>query len=104
MRMRTEALKDNRLTVRASEEITILIKNAAELSGMSLSQFIIEATTSKAHEEIERHQKFKLSFETAEKVFAIFDNPPPPNQNLINAAKRYKAKSDGQHKNIKQST
>lgn len=90
--MNTSLLKDSRLTARVSEETTELVKNAAELLGMSLSQFIIEATTSKAHEEIERHQKIKLSYETANTVFAIFDNPPPPNNNLINAAKRYKAK------------
>ena len=81
--------KEARLVARVSSSTQELIKTAAELSGVTLSQFLIEAARSKASTIISETQTVKLTLEGAESFFAAFDNPPEPNERLKAAADRY---------------
>ena len=97
-------LKDTRLVARVSQDIQELISNAAEISGSTLSQFLVDAATAKALDVISQAQTVKLSMAGASKVFEAIENPPAPNKKLMAAAKRYQEKgvvTDGHSGSIK---
>ena len=86
----TVASKEARLVARVSEDIQELVKNAADLSGSTLSQFITEAVVSKAYSVIEQVNTIRLTIDGADRIFEALDNPPSPNDKLLAAADRYK--------------
>ncbi|WP_052481430.1 type II toxin-antitoxin system TacA family antitoxin [Gilvimarinus agarilyticus] len=81
--------KSTRLVARVSQTTQDLIRNAAELSGVTISQFLIEAARTKASKIISEAQTIQLSMEGADSFFAAFDNPPEPNERLKAAAAQY---------------
>lgn len=88
--MNSVTAKEARLVARASTDVQELIKYAADLSGATISQFIIEAATAKANSVIEKVKKIQLSIEDANNIFNALENPPAPNQALLTAATRFK--------------
>lgn len=82
--------KSARLVARASEDVQRTIQMAAEFSGATISQFLIDAAMSKATAVIDQSRNIHLSLEEASSVFAILENPPSPNNAFLAAAKRYK--------------
>jgi uncharacterized protein (DUF1778 family) len=82
--------KSVRLVARASEDVQRTIQQAAEFSGATMSQFIIDATMSKATAVIDQARNIYLSLEEANTVFAILENPPSPNNAFLAAAREYK--------------
>jgi len=69
--------KENvRLVARAPKDVQEIIINAAELSGASMSQFMVDAALEKAKEVVERNRLLMLSMEGANRFFEALDNPP----------------------------
>ena len=87
--MNPTAPKSERLVARVSQDVQELIIMAAEISGATLSQFIVESATSKANKVITQSQTIKLSMKGAQAVFSALENPPSPNNKLKAAALRY---------------
>ncbi len=88
--MNSPAPKSTRLVARVSQDVQALINNAANISGATLSQFIVEAATTKALNVISQARTVSLSLAGATKVFNAIENPPPPNSKLKAMAERYK--------------
>ena len=82
--------KDTRLVARTSTEIQKIIQRAADYSGATLSQFLIESAMEKAVNVIERAETLHLSMTGADALFAALENPPKANSKLLKAAKHYK--------------
>jgi uncharacterized protein (DUF1778 family) len=87
--MNSTALKSERLVARVSQDVQELIQQAAELSGATISQFLVESATSKAHSVITQSQTIRLSMQGAQAIFEALENPPSPNNKLRAAAQRY---------------
>ena len=87
------ASKEVRLVARVSQDVQELVKNAAEMSGATLSQFIVDAVTAKATMVIEQARTIRLTLDGADRVFGALDNPSPPNRKLLAAARRMKEKN-----------
>jgi len=87
--MTVVAPKDARLVARVPQDVQEFVKNAADISGATLSQFIVEAVTSKARKVIDSEQNIQLTMKGAEAVFAALDNPLPINNKLLAVAKRF---------------
>ncbi len=69
--------KENvRLVASMPKDVQEIIINAAELSGASMSQFMIDAALDKAKEVVERSRQLMLSMEGADRFFEALDNPP----------------------------
>jgi uncharacterized protein (DUF1778 family) len=66
--------------------------NAAELSGATLNQFVVQSALEKANSILERERVLNLTLRDAETIFEAIENPPPPNKQLIEAAQAYKEK------------
>lgn len=82
--------KETRLVARTSAEIQEVIQRAADYSGATLSQFLIESAIEKARHVIERTETLHLSMAGADALFAALENPPKVNAKLLEAAKHYK--------------
>lgn len=82
--------KETRLVARTSQEIQEIIQRAADYSGATLSQFLIESAMEKARTVIERTEALHLSMAGADALFAALENPPKANKKVLKAALRYK--------------
>ncbi len=82
--------KETRLVARTSVEIQEIIQRAANYSGTTLSQFLIESAMEKARNVIERTEVLHLSMASADALFAALENPPKANNKLLKAAQHYK--------------
>ncbi|THB66337.1 MAG: DUF1778 domain-containing protein [Gammaproteobacteria bacterium] len=82
--------KETRLVARTSSEIQEIIQRAADYSGATISQFLIDSAMEKACRIIERTETLQLSMSGADALYAALENPPKPNKKLIEAAKKYR--------------
>lgn len=82
--------KETRLVARTSTEVQEVIQRAADYSGATLSQFLIESAMEKAHDVIQRTESLHLSMDAADSLLAALENPPKANSKLLRAAKRYR--------------
>uniref|UniRef100_UPI0036DDA0DC type II toxin-antitoxin system TacA family antitoxin n=1 Tax=Photorhabdus sp. RM322S TaxID=3342825 RepID=UPI0036DDA0DC len=82
--------KEARLVARISTEIQEIIQRAADYSGTTISQFLIESAMEKARNVIERTETLHLSMAGADALFAALENPPKANNKLLKAAQHYK--------------
>ena len=79
-----------RLEARVNPEIKALWQKAADLQGVTLTDFVIASVQEAACNVIQQHQTLKLSLEDAEAFVEALQNPPKPSDSLIAAALRYK--------------
>lgn len=82
--------KETRLVARTSTEIREIIERAADYSGTTLSQFLIESAMERARNVIEQTQTLHLSMAGADALLAALGNPAKTNTKLLKAARRYK--------------
>ena len=92
---KSPASSEPRLVARASQDVVDLIKNAADLAGVSLSQFLTDSAVKSAEKVIAEKQQIHLSVESANMVFAAIENPPAPNSHLLAAAARFEERRNG---------
>lgn len=64
---------------------------AAEISGSTLNQFLVQAAIEKAQTIIEKDQTINLSIKSASVFFNAIENPPKPTRKLREAMKKYRA-------------
>ena len=83
-------ISNERITARVSEQIKQILTDAADLTGATLNQFLVQAALEKAEHIIEKDKLIQLSKKDAEVFFGAFENPPEPNVKLLNAVKNYR--------------
>jgi len=84
-------VNNERITARVSEQIKETLIAAADLTGATLNQFLVQSALEKAESIIEKDKLIHLSNKDAQLFFDALENPPEPNAKLINAVKNYKA-------------
>jgi len=87
------ALKSERIDLRIPAEPKETIEKAAVISGQSLTDFVVAATTSRAREVIRQSDSLVLSARDHARVMAALDAPPEPADALKRAARRHKESS-----------
>ena len=90
MAMAIEQTKSERLEARVTAERKELLAKAAELQGVSLTDFVLGAAYQAAVRVISEHEIIDLTARTREVFIAALTNPPHPNRALKRAARRYK--------------
>lgn len=80
---------ESRLTAEAKQQIDY----AADLQGVSRSDFVVAAAVEKAAAIIEQHKLIKLSIQDSEALAEAILNPPGPNAKSVAAARRYKKRT-----------
>ena len=93
--MGTAADKQDRIGARVPREVYETLCRAAELTGATVNQFLVQAALKEAQEVIEREEVIRLSPRDWNWLLELMDNPPRPNARLKAALKRYqKARQD----------
>lgn len=75
-----------RVTARMPVEVKETLEKAANLSGATLNQFLVQAALKEAHQILESQRIINLSETDAQMVFELLENPPSPNKHLTAAA------------------
>ena len=84
-------VNNERITARVSEQIKETLIAAADLTGATLNQFLVQSALEKAESIIEKDKIIHLSNKDAQLFFDMLENPPEPNTKLKNAVKNYRA-------------
>jgi uncharacterized protein (DUF1778 family) len=86
----TSTLERNRITARVSKDVREKLEQAANSSGATLNQFVVQAAVEKAEQILERERVTRLSARDAEWMLNLLDQPPrSPNSKLQRALENY---------------
>ncbi len=87
--------KQDRIGARVPHDVYRTLCRAAELSGATVNQFLVQAALKEAHAVIEREEVLRLSARDWACLLELMDTPAKPNAKLKAAIKRYRsAKKD----------
>ncbi len=87
--------KQDRIGARVPHEVYETLRRAAELTGATVNQFLVQAALKEAQEVIEREEVIRLSPRDWNWLLDLMENPSMPNAKLKAAMKHYqKAKRD----------
>lgn len=93
--MGTAIAKQARIGVRVPHEIYEALHRAAELTGATVNQFLVQSALKEAQAVIEREEVIRLSPRDWSWLLDLMENPPKPNPKLKAAMRRYqKTKRD----------
>ena len=81
-----------RITARVSNPIAEKLQEAADLTGATLNQFLVQAALEKAQMIIDREYTIRYTREDAAMLIDWLDAPPQPNTALTKAFERYRNK------------
>jgi uncharacterized protein (DUF1778 family) len=70
-----------------------LLEEAAKVRGQSVSEFVLSNVLPVAQETIDHGQSTRLSARDLERFLTLLDVPPEPNDELCQAANRYRERS-----------
>lgn len=87
--MATKTEERGRITARAPQPVVDELEEAAALVGITVNQFIVQASTEKARTIIDAFTRVNLSRRDATFIANLLDDPPAPNEALQRAARRY---------------
>lgn len=87
--------KQDRIGARVPREVYETLRRAAELTGATVNQFLVQAALKEAEAVIEREDVIRMSPRDWNWLLDLLENPPAPNARLKAALKRYqKARRD----------
>jgi uncharacterized protein (DUF1778 family) len=93
--MGTTTAKQDRIGARVPHEVYETLCRAAELSGATVNQFLVQSALKEAQAVIEREEVIRLSARDWNWLLDLMENPPKPSPKLRAAIKRYqKARRD----------
>lgn len=84
--------RDERIDCRVSSDSKSLFARAAELCGVTLTSFMVEAARERAMRLINEHERLVLNNEARDVFMNALSNPLAPNAALRRAAKKYAKK------------
>ncbi|NVJ63781.1 MAG: DUF1778 domain-containing protein [Flavobacteriaceae bacterium] len=91
--MDSQLTKEERIEIRVSSKDKKMFKLAQKLSGdKTFSNFIVRIVKNHAEDIIAKNNKILISDRDRQLFFDSVFSDTKPNQNLINAAKRFKSK------------
>jgi uncharacterized protein (DUF1778 family) len=80
----------DRITNRVPQTIALKLQEAADLTGSTLNQFMVQAALEKAERIIDREKTIYFSVNDAAMLMNMLDNPSKPNAALTRAFERFK--------------
>jgi uncharacterized protein (DUF1778 family) len=91
-----DALERDRITARVSKNVRAKLEQAANSSGATLNQFVVQAAVEKAEQILERERVTHVSARDAEWILNLLDQPPRgPNAKLQRALETYDKATGG---------
>lgn len=87
----SQPTKDVRVVTRIPPAVKETLQRAADLSGATLNQFLVQSAVNAANQLLETERKIVLSERDAQTVFDLLENPPTPKQQLLVAVDKHRA-------------
>jgi len=87
--MGAAAAKQERIGARVPPDVYEILNRAAELTGATVNQFLVQSALKEAQVVIEREQTIRLSRRDCERLLDLLENPPKPNAKLKAAMTNY---------------
>ena len=87
--MATAAAKQDRIGARVPHEVYSILCRAAELTGATVNQFLVQSALKEAQAIIAREEVIRLSPRDWNWMLALMEDPPKPNDKLLAALNRY---------------
>jgi len=87
--METNIIKQDRIGARVPHDVYETLCRAAELTGSTVNQFLVQSALKEAQAVIEREEIIRLSPRDWNWLLELLENPPKPNAKLTAAMKRY---------------
>lgn len=84
-----------RITARVPVPVMDALQEAAELTGATVNQFLVQAALEKAKQIIDREHTIKLTRRDAAMLINLLDKPFAPNAVLTRAFERQKKENNG---------
>ena len=84
--------KAERLDMRLSSQQKRLLEQGAALTGLSVSDFVVQSAARAAEELVRSKQVISLTLEGQQAFVAALESPPAPNAALRGAFKQYRAR------------
>ncbi len=81
---------NQRVAARVSEKVYATLSQAAELTGATLNQFLVQSAYEKAQQIIEKERSVKMTERSATAFFEALEHPPEPTEKLKKAVRRYR--------------
>ena len=78
-----------RITARISSSVAETLNSAAELTGTTLNNFVVQAALEKAQKIVDREKFIQVSQNDAAMLLDLFDAPPKPNAARRKAYERF---------------
>ena len=82
--------KSERVSARVTVHIYNMLAQAAELSGATMNQFLVQSALEKAQAVIEKERVINMTIKSSSVFFKAMDKPPAPSRKLKTAVKSYK--------------
>ena len=82
--------KSERVSARVPSHVYTMLTEAAELSGATLNQFLVQSAFEKAQLIIEQERVISMTQQSASIFFNALEKPPAPGKKLKKAVKAYK--------------
>jgi uncharacterized protein (DUF1778 family) len=89
--MPQEPTRTSRIEARIAPDALAIVKRAAEITGRSVSDFVVAAAQEAANRTIEETQIVRLSVEDQRAFAEAILNPSPPTSGLLRAAEAYRS-------------
>lgn len=83
-----------RVSARVTPKVYETLSQAADLTGATLNQFIVQSAYQKAQEVIEKERFIRMTARSASAFFKAIDHPPKPTAKLKKAVKLYRTSED----------
>ncbi len=85
----TKNSKQELLEASLSPEEKELLQSAANLEGITITDFVIRSAEEKAHQIMEKYQIINLNLQDSQALAESLINPIPPNQRMLKLAQLY---------------
>jgi uncharacterized protein (DUF1778 family) len=83
--------ENTRVVARIPSAVKETLQRAADLSGATLNQFLVQAALKEADRVLATERTIVLSERDAQTVFDLLENPPTPSQQLLAAVDKHRA-------------
>ena len=81
---------NQRVSARISPKVFEALALAADLTGATLNQFLVQSAYEKAQEVIEKERFIQMTSRSAAAFFGSLEHPPTPNRKLRSAIRSYR--------------
>ena len=93
-----QRVKGERLEARVTAELKAMFQRAADLKGLTLTDYVINSLVDSSQQVIRDHELLTWSGRNREVFLQALMNPPPASPKLVAALARYKESIENGHK------